>query len=285
MCRFTYYIGRPLQLSSLITEPSNSIIHQSFHSHEREEPLNGDGFGVAWYADGHSDPALFKSISPAWNNANLRDIARVTTSHCALIHVRAATQQLEVGETNCHPFRFRNFAFMHNGDIGGFNVVRRKIIERLSEESFRMIRGTTDSEHFFALLIDQLLKENDITCQVMSKCLTNTIKIVLDLTNEFAHNKFHYLNMVLSNGVSSVACRFTTDKKENADSLYYNHGRKYICERNVCKMIDPEGDMKAVLVSSEPLSKDKGWEPVPINHIVSISKDLKVEIKKMEINF
>ena len=89
--------------------------------------------------------------------------------------------------------------------------------------------------------------------------------------------------MVLSNGVTSVACRFTTDKKENADSLYYNYGRKYICEGNVCKMIDPEEGMKAVLVSSEPLSKDEGWEPVPINNMILISKDLKVEIKKMEI--
>ncbi len=106
MCRFTFYMGKPLQLSALITEPSNSIIHQSFHSHEREEPLNGDGFGLAWYVKGHSEAALFKSISPAWNNSNLIDIARVTTSSCILAHVRAATQQLEVSETNCHPFRY-----------------------------------------------------------------------------------------------------------------------------------------------------------------------------------
>ncbi len=49
MCRFALYLGSPIHVSSLITDPANSIIHQSFHSHEREEPLNGDGFGLAWY--------------------------------------------------------------------------------------------------------------------------------------------------------------------------------------------------------------------------------------------
>jgi hypothetical protein len=49
MCRFAMYLGPTLTLDSLIMRPSNSIVHQSFHSHERSEPLNGDGFGVAWY--------------------------------------------------------------------------------------------------------------------------------------------------------------------------------------------------------------------------------------------
>ncbi len=50
MCRFVMYMGPPLTLASLITEPVNSLINQSIHSREQAEPLNGDGFGVAWYA-------------------------------------------------------------------------------------------------------------------------------------------------------------------------------------------------------------------------------------------
>ena len=49
MCRFALYLGSELTVSRLVTEPSNSIIHQSFHNLERTEPLNGDGFGLAWY--------------------------------------------------------------------------------------------------------------------------------------------------------------------------------------------------------------------------------------------
>lgn len=94
MCRFVLYHGPPITLGSLVTEPENSLIHQSYQSRERAEPLNGDGFGLAWYAPELSAaPALFRSISPAWNNANLLSLARVVRSHCILAHVRAATHR------------------------------------------------------------------------------------------------------------------------------------------------------------------------------------------------
>jgi predicted glutamine amidotransferase len=92
MCRFTLYLGPSIKLSSLVVEPEHSIITQSFQSKSQEEPLNGDGFGIAWYAPGLSDtPALFRSVTPAWNNTNLLDLARVVQSPVILAHVRAAT--------------------------------------------------------------------------------------------------------------------------------------------------------------------------------------------------
>ena len=157
MCRFVLYLGPPLVLSTLITEPANSMIHQSFHSHERKEPLNGDGFGVAWYQRELSDePGVFRSITPAWSNHNLLDLARVTRSTCILAHVRAATPGMAVTETNTHPFAWGPYAFMHNGEIGGFHQIKRRLLARLSDEAFDRIGGTTDSEHFFALLGDRL---------------------------------------------------------------------------------------------------------------------------------
>ena len=155
MCRFILYRGEPITLSSLVTEPANSLIHQSFHSHEREEPLNGDGFGIAWYVPEMSDePALFSSVRPAWNNHNLRHLARVTRSPCILAHIRAATPGLPVTLLNCHPFLWGPFAFMHNGHVGGFRALRRRLLERLSDEAFSLIGGSTDSEHVFALFVD-----------------------------------------------------------------------------------------------------------------------------------
>ena len=40
MCRFALYLGAEISVSSLLTDPANSIIHQSFHSHEREEKFH-----------------------------------------------------------------------------------------------------------------------------------------------------------------------------------------------------------------------------------------------------
>ena len=95
MCRFVLYLGESLTLDKLITRPRNSIIHQSHHAELRKEPLNGDGFGLAWYAPAHGpQPALFRSVRPAWNDANLAHLARVTESPAVLAHVRAATRGL-----------------------------------------------------------------------------------------------------------------------------------------------------------------------------------------------
>ena len=137
MCRFVLYLGPRARLSSLIVDPGHSLIRQSVHSREREEPLNGDGFGVGWYAKDLSvEPAVFRSITPAWNNRNLQNLARVVASDCVLAHVRAATQSSGVNEANCHPFRWRRYLCMHNGDIGDFRLVRRKLLASVCDEAF-----------------------------------------------------------------------------------------------------------------------------------------------------
>ena len=153
------YLGPETRLSSLIIEPTHSLIRQSTHSREREEPLNGDGFGIGWYAPDHTtEPAVFRSITPAWNNRNLQNLARVVASDCVLAHVRAATQSSGVNEANCHPFRWRHYLCMHNGDVGDFRLVRRKLLASVCDEAFGNVYGSTDSEHFFALFIDSLLE-------------------------------------------------------------------------------------------------------------------------------
>ena len=126
MCRFVAYTGEPIAVADLVTRPVHSIIHQSFKAREREEPLNGDGFGVGWYVPSMSErPAIFRDVSPAWNNLNLLELARVTRSRTIFAHVRAATQGLGVMQSNCHPFGHGEFMFMHNGNIEGFRARRR----------------------------------------------------------------------------------------------------------------------------------------------------------------
>lgn len=276
MCRFTFYKGKPLLLSALLTEPEHSLIHQSYQARERDEPLNGDGFGVAWYSEGHAEPALFRSVTPAWSNQNLRELSRVTASPCVLAHVRAATQGLQVGEPNCHPVRRDRMAFMHNGDIGGFAAIRRPLLETLSDASFDAIRGTTDSEHFFAVLCDELNRGgNEVTLRAMADAFNRTIARVLRLVGSHARGEHIYLNAVVTDGQVAVACRFTTDEPANADSLYTNRGRRYVCEDGVCRMLDPgEQNGSAIMVSSEPLSGDSGWETVPVNHLVLVEPNL-----------
>jgi ergothioneine biosynthesis protein EgtC len=274
MCRFTLYMGPPLRLGALLVEPRHSLIHQSHHSAERDEPLNGDGFGVAWYAPALSmEPAVFRSISPAWNNANLLHLARVVESPCILAHVRAATSGAAVNESNCHPFSHGRFAFMHNGDIGGFSQLRRPLLAGLSDDAFHAIRGTTDSEHVFALLLDRLGRGASL-----EDALHETVDDVRRLMATHAPDEHAYLNVAVTDGTRAVALRYTTDAPERADTLYINSGHRYTCEGGVCRMIEPERERGAALVSSERLSDDSGWDVVPVNHIVAIDEDRSVRV-------
>jgi predicted glutamine amidotransferase len=268
------YLGPETRLTSLIIEPDHSLIRTSTHSREREEPLNGDGFGIGWYAKDHTtEPAVFRSITPAWNNRNLQNLARVVASDCVLAHVRAATQSSGVNEANCHPFRWRQYLCMHNGDVGDFRLVRRKLLEGVCDEAFGNVYGSTDSEHFFALFIDSLL-DSDETDQAMrmAQALARAISRTLDLVHESGSAESSYLNVAISDGDCAVVSRFTDEKDGVPESLYYFTGELYPA---VHSKLSREGRRAAhaVTVSSERLTDDVGWAEVPSGQIIILRRD------------
>ncbi len=285
MCRFVLYHGSEITISSLVTVPSNSLIHQSFDNQERAEPLNGDGFGIAWYAHEISErPALFRAVSPAWNNQNLRHLARLTRSRSILAHVRAATLGLPVTGLNCHPFSWGRFAFMHNGDIGGFHQIRRRLLGLLSDEAFALIQGSTDSEHLFALFVDRYRELGDGNrVERMARALTAAIGQVEELRRETGVEKVSQINVALSDGTAAVAARYTSDEPETANSLYVQLGHRWVCEGRNCRMLDPDNGRGAVIISSERLSDDPGWDRVPPNQLVVVGEDLTVGLLPMEL--
>lgn len=283
MCRFALYLGSPIKISALVTEPDHSLVCQSSHSREREEPLNGDGFGIGWFAP-HAgpEPAIFRSVSPAWSNVNLRHLARVTESHCILAHVRAASPGLPVSELNCHPFDWGPFAFMHNGYIPGFKSIRRDLLRKLSEHAFQMIEGSTDSEHIFGLFIDHFEEQPAKLApeERMAAALEATIHTTEALRQAHGITEGSQLNLAVTDGEVAVVSRYATPGDEPPNSLYLNRGKRYVCEDGVCYMLDPEEVLdEAVLIASEPLSEDPNWEHIPPNHIATILPDRSVQLK------
>ena len=151
MCRWMAYSGNRIPMESLIFRPSHSLIDQSIASHSKETPTNADGFGLGWYGD-RAEPGVFRSIRPAWNDNNLRDLASHISSGMFMAHVRAASQA-SVQETNCHPFRWGRWLFVHNGEIAEIEKIRRDLLMAVDDAYFSNIQGTTDSELMFHLAL------------------------------------------------------------------------------------------------------------------------------------
>ncbi|MGD8320009.1 MAG: class II glutamine amidotransferase [Gemmatimonadota bacterium] len=287
MCRFTLYLGPSVGLSTLLTEPKHSLIHQSYHSEERSEPLNGDGFGIGWYAPRlTSEPALFHQITPAWNSRNLFSMAKVITSPCVMAHIRAASPGSEVNLANCHPFGYGGYLLMHNGHVGSFRKIRRKLLAGLTDEAFDVVRGSTDTEHLFAVFVDEVIRNG---CPVdpggseastgsgareLAARLVASIHRVLALVH--AEGEDHppsFLNVAVSDGRHAAVCRFTDHPTERAESLYFLHGELYepVGRRFAQRRADEEAE--AVVVSSERLTDDPRWREVPTGAVLAL--DLK----------
>lgn len=151
MCRWAAYLGEPVFLEDIVAAPSHSLIAQSLSALEARTATNGDGFGIAWYGE-RPEPGRYRDVLPAWSDCNLRSLCRQIRSGLFLAHVRASTGGA-TSRDNCHPFVSGRWSFMHNGQIGGFETIRRRLEANLPDALYDELQGTTDSELFFLLML------------------------------------------------------------------------------------------------------------------------------------
>jgi predicted glutamine amidotransferase len=153
MCRWNAYVGQPLLMGELLYRTRHGLIDESLHSRMGAETTNGDGFGVGWYGIGdRTAPARYRSVNPAWNDFNMRELADHIETPLFLAHIRAAIGS-PVQQTNCHPFRRDRWLFVHNGLIAGYHELRRDLLLAVDPSLFNDVTGSTDSELLFHLAL------------------------------------------------------------------------------------------------------------------------------------
>lgn len=152
MCRWLAYSGPPIRVGAVLVDSRHSLIRQSMAAREGVTPVNGDGFGLGWYAHGEVDPRRYRVIQPAWSDGNLLELASLLEARALLAHVRASSGA-PVQQTNCHPFRSGRWLFVHNGELLGFDLYRRELLGLLPDAQFDEVEGSTDSEVLFQLAL------------------------------------------------------------------------------------------------------------------------------------
>lgn len=282
MCRFLVYRGREIPMADLLLNSSESLIRQSYQSREREEPLNGDGFGVGWYAHAiDPTPGLFTSVQPAWGNRNLIRLAPKIRSSCFFAHVRAASPGSPVTELNCHPFQYERFLWMHNGRVPGFRRMKRYIRERIRDDFYDNILGTTDSEHAFALFLTQLSRRlRDYELDDLVKAMKTTIRKLERWAASRDIREPSDFNFAFTDGYNIVATRYSSGSDHKPQTLYLAKGDRLEVRDGQYHMQRHDNRVNAIIIASEPLTDLRDdWEPIPANHTVAVSPELHVSIE------
>ena len=249
MCRWLAYSGPRVYLDSILFKPENSLIRQSLQARRSRSVTNGDGFGVGWY-DSLPTPGLFRDTLPAWNDENLRSLSEQIQARTFLAHVRASTGT-PTSRANCHPFRCGKWLFMHNGQIGEFEGLRRDLILEVRPDLFPLIRGATDSEIFFYLMLGFGLDSDP------PAALAAGVRAVLRVMDRHGVKTPFLLTAALSDGETIYAVRYASEG--TAPSLFFGYNVP------LCDITDRPADSAApaILILSEPLDDvQSNWTEV-----------------------
>ena len=263
MCRWLAYSGGPIPLSKLILDAEHSLVDQSLASRSSEQTTNGDGFGIGWYDDLEA-PGLYRHTQPAWNDPNLHDLCRHTRSPVFLAHVRAATSTA-IQRSNCHPFRYGKWLFVHNGLIRGYERVRREMALELDPSLYTEIRGTTDSELMFLLAVHFGL-ERDVY-----EAVARMAGFVESLGREKGIEHPLQMTLGISDGTRIYAFRYSSEG--DSRTLYVSESvsalRAVIPEHYRDRLDKYTEDARAVV--SEPFHDlPNAWLPVPESSMLTV---------------
>ena len=263
MCRWMAWLGQPVLIEELLFNTPHGIVDQSLHSRLGAEPTNGDGFGLGWYGGG-TGPGVYRSVSPAWSDPNLRELAAHIEAPLFIAHVRAAIGS-SVQETNCHPFRRDRWLFAHNGFVGDFHELRRDLMFALDPALFPDVQGSTDTEVVFNLALTLGLEEDPIGA------LERTVGVIEETARRRGVNPMVQASFAVADGTSLWAVRYATEGP--ARSLFAS------ADVDAIRCLYPDSERFAQLspddrlVVSEPFSDLPGvWHEIPEGTAVTVRR-------------
>ena len=227
MCRHLAYVGKPLLLGSLLTEPPYSLVRQSWAPRRQEHGVvNADGFGIGWYVDGVDEPARHRDAGPIWADETCADLARVVRTGALLAAVRSATSGMGGGRAAAAPFRAGRRLFSHNGAVAGWPDVAARLVWGLEPAAVTLLEAPTDSALLWAVTCDLLARGKPVDA-----ALTEVVR----RAEEAGGGR---LTMLVTDGQVITATVWGTS----------------LCWRRL-----PAG----VVVASEPYDDDPSWVDVP----------------------
>jgi glutamine amidotransferase len=285
MCRALAYLGQPVVLDHLLFQPDSALVRQSYMP-KMLHMLNLAGFGLrAWVRDSNApdQPFSYASATLPVFDRNLKSLAEKIAPSCVLAHVRgvAYSTSVDISLQNVHPFQFPGvrLALAHNGDLARFAEMKPHLFSQVKPEFAHFVKGTTDSEWIYALLVSQLDRPGgDCGAGEIVAATERTLAIIREARARCGISSSSSVNLFLTTGDQLAAVRYCFDfgcyptedpaRVHEANlsflSLWYTSGREYGRHDGEWKMIGGSDTADSIIIASEPLTKDTStWLEVP----------------------
>ncbi|WP_025050357.1 class II glutamine amidotransferase [Sulfitobacter noctilucae] len=295
MCRVFAYIGPEIPLASLLLEPKNSLVNQSLdpelHPHLQ---LAGWGFG-AWseHLLKPEDPLLYRRPKAAFYDDNATGIIPSLQGSTLLAHVRASGYDSGVVQTdeNCHPFSFDETPWIiaQNGALPNWRLLQRELLAHCNDRYLEQMRGTTDTEFLYTLLLSLLKGDSD---EDVKQGFEKLLEVILEAMRKLDLVALTKLKIALVGQDRIIGVNYGCGHKGETDvtgdwkklreedmslsmllePMYLLTGKNFqnyesSYEVDVC----PEGEATSAIFASEPLTDDGDeWLNIEFGEIVAL---------------
>ncbi|BBX89085.1 ergothioneine biosynthesis protein EgtC [Mycolicibacterium boenickei] len=116
MCRHIGWLGAPRSVASLVLDPPQGLLVQSYAPRRQKHGLmNADGWGAGFFDGGV--PRRWRSDKPLWGDASFASVAPALSSGCVVAAVRSATIGMPIEPSASAPFTDGQWLLSHNGVV------------------------------------------------------------------------------------------------------------------------------------------------------------------------
>lgn len=256
---FACMCNQPLRLSAALAPVRAALVAQP--------PVSRWGFG---YIQG-GDVLLVRTPKGSTAPIDLAHPLLEITTDCVI--AQAVNETRYAGTDNTPPFRFRRWLFAQTGapeldDLGP------RLLEHVPEYLRRNLKGRSPAELIFHIFLAMLHDEGNIDdpnlpTQATRRALAATLRLVESELDKIGRDKatVGFGNVALSNGRSMVVARPATANQPLRLRKLWLHDDRGKPEQG------PEAFRGVLLVAGNGDSGE-GFEDVPANHAVLVSRDL-----------
>jgi glutamine amidotransferase len=259
VCRlFALHAGRRNVAAEFwLLDAPDSIAHQS--------EVNADGYGLAALT-AERGMILMRNPVEAAGDAAYQTVSRRLFASEMLVHLRYAN----TGPTslvNTHPFTQDGRAFAHNGVVGDLDRIEARLGSNRA-----MVMGETDTERFFALITLAIREAGDVRTG-----LTTAIREVV------AEYELYSLNFVLGELDHIWAFRYP---EHNPLHIHQRRpggpsGDAQLDHADAAGTLrlhsEDAAEVPLVVIASERISDEQGWEEVGVGELVHVGPELEVD--------